>query len=171
MKKQMLLMACCVAAATFSSCSKEDDAGSSYAYDRHFLKVAGYVHMGELDASTVASSLGDKAVIRDYSKMVFADHTMAYKELQTLADGYGTKLTGTPDSAHVRLVNQLRQLSGRSFDSVFIHAQVKDHQDAILLFREELERGTDPAMTAYATKYLAVLQQHLQTADSIAQDY
>jgi putative membrane protein len=45
---------------------------------------------------------------------------------------------------------------------------VKDHQKEVAEFQKQAQSGSDPEVKSFAVKYLPVLQQHLQMAQSTA---
>ena len=62
-------------------------------------------------------------------------------------------------------------MSGRAFDSAYMHNQVTDHQTTVANFQTELNQGQDQDVKNYANKNLPHIQIHLQRADSITNAY
>ena len=59
------------------------------------------------------------------------------------------------------------QETGAAFDEGFLATQVKLHQDAIALFVEQTNTGSDPELKAFAAKHLPELRAHLQQAQEL----
>jgi putative membrane protein len=57
--------------------------------------------------------------------------------------------------------------TGAAFDEGFLATQVKVHQDAIALFTEQNNTGSDPELKAFAAKHLPELRAHLQQAQEL----
>ena len=57
--------------------------------------------------------------------------------------------------------------TGAAFDRGFIDAQVKAHQDAITLFEQEANGGSDNDLKAFAQKQLPGLRNHLKQAQDL----
>ena len=57
--------------------------------------------------------------------------------------------------------------TGSVFDEGFLATQVKIHQDAIALFVQETNTGSDPELKAFAAKHLPALRAHLQHAQEL----
>lgn len=68
------------------------------------------------------------AAINGFGQMMVTDHNMAPSELPSMAQNMSVSIPQGPDSGHVALKSQLSAMSGYSFDSLYIHSQVKDHQ-------------------------------------------
>jgi putative membrane protein len=96
------------------------------------------------------------------------DHTTAQNDLKTLGTNVNVAVADSIDSMHGSLIDTLKTLSGRAFDSVYIMSQIKDHQTVISNFQQEINSGNKTDVISYANKYLPKLQMHLQMADSIA---
>jgi putative membrane protein len=45
---------------------------------------------------------------------------------------------------------------------------VQDHRETVADFQNQAQSGTDPALKAFAQKYLPIIQQHLQMAETSA---
>jgi hypothetical protein len=66
------------------------------------------------------------------------------------------------------LRNQLLALSGRAFDSVYIHSLAKDCERAFELFLQETVTGENEQLRDYSASLLPDIQLHLRMADSLA---
>lgn len=68
-------------------------------------------------------------------------------------------------------IAQLNTLTGRVFDSTYIHNQLLDHQAAINFYTDELNNGNQLNVKAYANTILQNIRLHYQRADSIAKAF
>lgn len=153
----------------FFSCKKNDNSntnGTSTA-DHSFMAQASYSNMAEVDAGQLASTQGNDAMVRSYGHTMVSDHTTAENDLQAVASQVTYNLPSGVDSMHMALKAQLATMSGRAFDSMYMHMQVNDHNAAITLFQNEASNGYNQNVKNYANKYLPKLQMHKQMADSI----
>jgi putative membrane protein len=154
----------------FSGCKKDDDNNDSGLNDtdRTFMTNAAYSNNAEVDAGTIAASRGNMGMVRDFGTMMAADHSTAQAELVTLGTQVGySNLPATPDSAHIRISNMLKTMSGRAFDSSYMKQQVVDHQNTISLMQNEIANGRDQRVKNFATTKLPIIQHHKHMADSI----
>ncbi|MBE5319945.1 DUF4142 domain-containing protein [Pedobacter sp. MR2016-19] len=74
---------------------------------------------------------------------------------------------GTTEADVTNAIEKLNNLSGASFDKAYVGMIVADHQNAVSLF-ERATQSTDPAVKAYANKYLPVLKKHLKQIQALA---
>jgi putative membrane protein len=169
MKKYVTASLC--AAVIFWSCDKNDDNNNNNTdinnTDRNFTLQASMSNFAEVDAGQAAASKGSTAVAA-FGQMMVTDHTMAQAMLDSIASSYTLAAPDSLDAEHAALKTQLAALTGRSFDSVYIHSQVNDHQKAIDLFNDEVSNGHNYQLTNYASSLLPKLQMHLQMADSVS---
>ncbi|RYY10306.1 MAG: DUF4142 domain-containing protein [Chitinophagaceae bacterium] len=170
--KTKLLMAF-LAISVMSGCDKDDDDDQNNisTNDRDFTMKANMANHAEVDAGQLAATKGMEAGVRDFGAHMVADHTTAKLELKDIATSLGVYAPDSLDAEHVQLKAQLMLLSGRAFDSVYIHSQVKDHQKAIALFEAQAGSGENRRLIDYANKQLPHLRMHLHTADSLAAEY
>ncbi|MBO9675676.1 MAG: DUF4142 domain-containing protein [Sphingobacteriaceae bacterium] len=64
-------------------------------------------------------------------------------------------------------IDQLKKLSGSSFDKAYVEMMVLDHQKAVDLF-EKASQSSDVDVKAYAVKYLPILKKHLKHVNALA---
>jgi putative membrane protein len=96
-----------------------------------------------------------------------SDHTQANQELMLLAKSGGMDLPSQVDAKHKSVMERLQGTSGSAFDTAYMQSMVRDHEQDVADFQKEAKSGSDPGLKAFAEKYLPVLQQHLQMAQSV----
>ena len=62
------------------------------------------------------------------------------------------------------LCDQLSKLKGAGFDRAYSRDMVSGHEKAIERFEAEAKNGQDPAVKAWAEKWLPTLREHLKVA-------
>jgi putative membrane protein len=165
-KREILVAIAALSMATISGCKKNNDNNTSA--DQDFMKKAAYGNLAEADAGQLANTKGNDMSVTMFGQMMISDHSTAEAELQTLASSKNVSLPTGPDSAHVAVKSMLMSMSGRAFDSMYIHAQITDHQATIDLMQNEINTGNDNDAKNYANKYLPKVETHKHIADSIA---
>jgi len=65
-------------------------------------------------------------------------------------------------------ISRFSNLKGAAFDSAYTKDMVRDHQQDVADFQKEAQSGQDPALKAFAQKYLPTLQEHLQMAQALS---
>ncbi|MBV8092542.1 MAG: DUF4142 domain-containing protein, partial [Acetobacteraceae bacterium] len=95
------------------------------------------------------------------------DHSKANDQLANLARADNIPLPDMLDPEHQSIYERLEKLRGAEFDSVYIAAQIQDHQRTIQLLEYEIGSGQDPDLKAFASQTLPIVIQHLQMAQAL----
>lgn len=155
-----------------ASCSKDDDTpainNNPNSQDTTFMMQASISNSAEIGAATLALSRSTTPQVIAFANFMVMEHTMAQANLKALGDTVGIAVRDTIDPAHLAIAAQLAALTGRMFDSMYIHTQVTDHQTAVTLFTAETNNGRNSSVKGYANRYLPHIQAHYTRADSIA---
>ncbi len=81
------------------------------------------------------------------------------------------RMAGMSNSSDITANRHYRSLaskSGADFDKEFVSYMVKDHKQDIKMFQKEAQDAKDPDVRAFASQHVAILQQHLDRADSLS---
>lgn len=174
MKKLRLIPLAIGLAVSFIACDKDDDDDDNEIYnqqDKNFAMMAAMNNYAEIDAGQTASTKAQNNGVKAFGAMMVMDHTMAGNKLKPIASGLGLYAPDSLDAKHVALKAQLASLTGRAFDSVYIHAQVEDHRATIELFEDEVSDGKQQDLKNFANETLPNLRMHKAHADSLANIY
>lgn len=170
MKNKILIAGLSISIALLSACKNDDDDSNNSMNntDRNFMTMASYGNYNEIDAGGVAVSHGNTTMVTSFGSMMQMDHGVAQSDLSAMGARKNVSLPTGPDSAHIAMKQMLMTLSGRSFDTAYMNAQVRDHQATIDLFQDEIANGRDGEVKNFASTKLPVIQHHHHMADSIA---
>jgi putative membrane protein len=69
------------------------------------------------------------------------------------------------DRERAGLTSPWMNASGAGFDEGYVAEQIKMHQEAIALFEQQSNAGTDPELKAFAAMQLPILREHLRQAE------
>jgi putative membrane protein len=127
----------------------------------HFFDKASQFNIAEIQAGKLAIKKGSPTLIKLGREMV-KYHSFAQSELHGLVQKEGLKTSTIPDAEHDKVLSNLENLSGKAFDSAYIATQFIYYKEAISIFTEESQTGTDIHFKTYAGKHLPKLQMHLQ---------
>ncbi len=156
--------------ATTLACDDEDSDNKRAlaSTDRTFVQGAAVSNIAEIDFGALAATRGNSEMVREYGQHMVAEHTTAHNELRALADDYNNAdLPGELDAQHKQVRERLLNLTGYSFDSLYISSQIVDHEMTLDIFQTELSGGVEQPIKTYAQKYQPHIQMHLEKADSI----
>jgi|SRR5215203_621267 putative membrane protein len=160
---KLLLTASLVAAlmGSVSAASAKDQAGQK------FITKAIEGNLAEIQLGQLAQQKGASDGVRNFGQQLVADHSAANKSATTVAGQMGVTPPSEPDKKHKALYERMSKLSGDAFDRQFVKHMVDDHRTEIAEHQKEAKRPKSPA-AGYAKETLPTLQQHLQTAQSLA---
>jgi putative membrane protein len=170
--KNLFLLAGASAVIALAGCSKKnDDAAIINPQDKSILIIGSVNNAAEIILGQLAADSSQTPAIKEFGAMMVSDHTNADAGLNSIASKYGVTVPGTIDPDHEDLRKKLLTLKGREFDSLYIHSQVADHLDAVIQFQTAHDLGNNSELATYIVNTLPTLQQHLQEAQALAQDY
>ena len=109
--------------------------------------------MMEVEMGKMAAKMGQSPEVQKIGKMIAAEHSKANNELMGLAKAKGVKLEPARKPAN---------MSKDNFDSAYLTATMKAHQQDIAAFEREAKNGKDADTKGWAKKMLPALKQHLQ---------
>ncbi len=170
--KTNILAVLFILATGFGACSKDDDNNNILSTtDRNFLLQAAESNFAEIGVGQLAYSKGTDSSLQVFGLQMVSDHEMAQQSLNSVALNFGIVIIDSLSPAHVTIKNTLMSLSsGYTFDTTYINSQIRDHQEAIIMYQNEINNGSSVDVKNYANKYLPIIEMHLQMADSIAEN-
>ena len=160
-----VLSICCLALVSVPALAQKTAAPMS---NQKFVDFAAQTDMVEANLGQLAQEVGTTQAVKDYGKMLTADHTSDYQQLQTAAQQAGLKVPTAIDAEHDKaMVGPMHALKGAAFDKKFSHDMVVGHTQAIAIYQKEADEGQNPALKQYAQNALPVLQKHLDNAKAL----
>jgi putative membrane protein len=154
----------CAAALAAALMASNALAGPSSRQD--FLKDAIKGDNSEIRLGQLAARNGATAAVRDYGRILVADHRKAKAQASRVANQIGIEPpSGAMLKADAEYV-KLRVLSGKSFDREFVGYMIKDHQQDIHDF-SAMARTHNGPVGDLAQKQLPTLRKHLHMAESL----
>ena len=134
-----------------------------------YMEMAGSSDQFEIQSSQLALQASQNPMLRNFAKMLIADHTRSTQMVVATAQSAG--LTPPPPTLlpqHQAMLDQLRAAgTGPSFDMAFQQMQVTAHQEALTLHQNYAASGDVPALRTVAGQIVPVVQGHLQQAQSM----
>lgn len=122
-------------------------------------------NIAEVETGKLAMEKAHSEQTKAFAQRMIDDHSIALKELQTLASSKGVTLPTEPGQMHQTAATALRSLSGKNFDNRYrSHAGVGDHQRTAKLLKKIQKQSKDPEFKALATKMLPTVNSHLNHA-------
>jgi putative membrane protein len=143
--------------------------GASAATDapQSFEKKAGAAGLYELRAAELARDKARDEDVREFADEMLKDHQKADQELRSLAKKRSWTVPAALEPKHQQMIDRLGKLEGADFEREYAQQQLQAHEEAVALFKEQSERGSDPELKAWATEKVPTLQEHLEHAEDL----
>ena len=132
-----------------------------------FLTDVIQTNNAEIKFGQAAQEMASVQGVRDFGKMLVADHTKANDQAKQLAMALNVPV---PDGTTPQADSELKMatgMSGAAFDKDFLADMVKGHQQAIDKFQQEAGSSDPAQVTDFAQQTLPTLKKHLATAQSL----
>lgn len=155
-----------LAAALMSATAAQAMAQLSSA-DQTFASNAAKDGLAEVALGQLAMQNAGSSAVKQFGQQMVTDHTQANQELIQIGKQKNLDLPTTPGPVNAATELRLRANKGASFDTAYMQDMIEDHQTDVNAFQQEATQGKDPALKAFAQKYLPVLQHHLQMAKGV----
>lgn len=136
-----------------------------------FAVKAADAGMTEVTLGKMAEKRATVKDVKDYGAMMVKDHTKAGDELKSIAAQKNITLPSAPGDEMQKHIDNLSKETGKDFDKDYIGQMIKDHKDAVDLFKDASLNSKDSTMKEFAAKTLPTLQMHLDKAQEIAKKY
>jgi putative membrane protein len=133
--------------------------------DRMFMVQASQINLTEISLGRYMQAHATTTTAKNLGGNYARDHEAAQASLRALALRLHVTLPTTPGVQLESMVARVEAQKGRNRDVAFARVSVSGHQAAIATFGKEKNAGSNPAVKAYATRYLPMLQTHLRLAE------
>ena len=132
-----------------------------------FVDEAHAAGIAEIETSRMAISKTSSTDIESYAVEAIKDHTNANRDLKDLASRLGLQVSSDEQLLDKAKKLMLQVQEGDSFDAAYAANQVKAHEQAIELYKEQAQNPESPELQAFAEKYLPTLEMHLLMAQKL----
>ena len=144
------------------------DANDNKEDDSEFLVAAAETHLMEIEVGKLAQSKGTAQGVKDFGKMLVADHTKAAADTKSFAEKLSVSLPASITEKGQEHYNELNeQAKGKDFDRKFADMMVKDHEEAIEKMEKAADDANDPEVRAWAAGMVPTLKMHLEHAKTL----
>lgn len=196
MKRAIMFAAAAVAALSVAACQKKDEVANpadpgttnsavNAAQDataaavgaasatvapvstEEFVTNAGISDQYEIQAGQIAQKKGQSAGVKDFGKMMVADHTALSKEMGPLIAAAGKTAPAGLDERRKGLIDNLNAASPADFDKVYLSQQEAAHNEALTLMQGYADKGDDVGLKAAAAKAVPKVQAHLDKVKAL----
>jgi putative membrane protein len=134
--------------------------------DQLFLSKAIQGDLAEVMIGSLAQEKGQSDEVKQFGKMLEQDHSAHLQKAEQTAAELGANAPTEPDAKSKATYDKLSTMSGSKFDKEFAKAMITDHKREIAAYKQQ-SKSKGP-LADFATEILPTLQEHLETAESLA---
>lgn len=120
------------------------------------------VRLGQYAAGNASSD-----DVKKFGEHMAGDHKKANEQLKSLATQQPIEIPKALNEEDQKTLERLEKLSGVDFDQAYVSLMVEDHKKDIAAFENEISKGSDPTIKAFAEKVLPTLKHHLEMAEAM----
>jgi putative membrane protein len=131
-----------------------------------FIANASYECMTEAQLGYLAVEQGNAEPVRKFARHVIEDCNKTNSDIEQVATRKKLRVPDSLDAEHRRIVERMREKSGRAFDAAYTGRMIDDHQRAITLFKRG-QRIKDPEISALASRGLTMLEARIHRTTSL----
>jgi putative membrane protein len=160
-----------IAAAAGLVLSSHALAQPSQALSTHdFVKVAAQTDAFERAEGRLAAERGSTHQVRDFGRMMVADHTKTTVALKAALRKAGLPAPPPPPLSGEEQGNiaMLRGLHGPAFDKAYLAEQISTHQTALQVMQGYASGGDNAVLRGAAGDTAPIVEHHLKMAQQIA---
>lgn len=126
----------------------------------------------EVQLAELAQQKSQSADIKQFGQKMLSDHSrMNDKWVKPTASRLGIPEPKSFSRKDKKLIAKLEGLSGSDFDSEYIKAMVKNHQDELRQFETEARTAQDPGVKQIAQMGAGMISQRLEMIEQIAKNH
>jgi putative membrane protein len=135
--------------------------------DSMFVMEAAVGGMEEVELGNVAQQNAANDRVKAFGAMMVRDHSKANGELMSFAASHGLTIPAALPAAKQKDVDNMKKMTGKSFDSHYVPMMVDDHKTDIAKFKKAAENCNDGDLKTWASKTLPTLETHLDSIQAI----
>lgn len=132
-----------------------------------FARQASAGNAFEIRSSELALTRTQSEAVKDFAQTMIDHHTRAQTELQDAAKSDGVRLSEEPSKEQTQMLMALEQADESQFDSTYLSAQMKAHDQAIQLLGAYADSGSAGGLKTYAAAHYPTVRTHMVQAQGL----
>lgn len=135
--------------------------------DRLFVQLVGAGSMAEIDAGKLAGSRARSGDVKAFAQRMVQDHGTSADRLGELARQAAIPMPKALDPDHQAMRRELDSADAATFDGLYLHGQLIDHQKTVQLLEWEIDSGQDASLRRFAADTLPAVLDHLRLVQQL----
>lgn len=138
-----------------------DGPTAPHSTDPEFMMSAAHSDQNEIQLSKLALEKGVTGMVKDHANKMITDHTKSTADLKPIAQKKGVTLPTDMDAEHKAIAAQMKNLSGKEFETQYMNQMLLDHQKTVNTMVAHQKMTQDADLQGFITKTTPVVQAHL----------
>jgi putative membrane protein len=151
--------------------AKQDMSQEMMSPDQHFVKEAAADNQFEIKLSQFVEQQAQDPQVKQLAQKLIQDHQQAQQQLQKIAQGMNMQLPSQLEQWQQDKLQAMQQKHGKHLEMHYTFGNVGDHTTDLLMYQYEAEHGQNQQVKQFAEQTIPILQQHLQMAEQVAQQW
>ena len=135
--------------------------------DRGWLEYAATDNQGEIQESLLAEKKAQSPAVKAFVRLMVDDHVQIESRLANVLNQLSVSVPNGPGQKTEKLISELNSLHGAEFDRRFMQEQIKDHEEDVQKFSDEIRSTGSDDIKRFAAETLPVLKEHLALAEAV----
>ncbi|UOQ75567.1 DUF4142 domain-containing protein [Hymenobacter sp. 5516J-16] len=144
-----------------SAAMATDGPTAPHSTDPEFMMSAAHSDQNEIQLSKMALEKGVTGMAKDHANQMITDHTKSTADLKPIAQKKGVTLPTDMDAEHKAIAAQMKNLSGKEFETKYMAQMLLDHQKTVNTMMAHKQMTQDADLQGFITKTTPVVQAHL----------
>ena len=123
--------------------------------------------MFEIESSRLALKKSSNTSIQGFAQQMINDHTKATQNLKAAASQAEVTVPAEMMPKHAADLQALEGTAEANFDTAYIEAQEKAHDEALALMTGYAENGDNEALVAHAKTTAPVIKMHAEHVEKL----
>lgn len=157
----------------FSSCKKQSTVSTDVLNeaDLTFVDKSAIYDSAEIRTAQLALAKTTDSVIMSFASYMLAEHITTRKDLKVMGSVVGFSINDSINAANLAVIANLNLLSGRDFDSAYVHTRLDNKAETESFFINAINNGNQKNVNSYASSNLERIRLQYIRADSIARAF
>jgi putative membrane protein len=135
--------------------------------DTQFLDRALAGNRFEVEAGRLAERKTTDAKLKDFARLMVADHGKALAELQEISKGLNRPVPDKLGSQHQAKLNALQAKDGAGFDTAYVAEMKAAHGETLVMLQSHRQVSRHDTIKAWIDKALPTVQRHKSMIDGM----
>jgi putative membrane protein len=133
-------------------------------YTQAFLKKAAEMQQAQIALALLVDGRATNKRVKQFGEDMIMVHKKMSQDIQQMAVEKGVQLPSELSDEHKQKMKELTQLSGHAFDREYMNYILRDHQNDVNDFEENMQTVEDPAVLHWTYRTLPMLRAHVEDA-------